>query len=177
MAFKLFDDKFREPTALVGLSLVAVFAAGCTAIFSKSSSEKYRARVVAAAVKEPWGSPRVTEYWRDVLSAVDFLTPPKDWCGGFALWALHRAGLGLDLKWTVGSGFLWKLPTTTDPKPGDIAYFTHNQHQAIVRSIVGNQVNLINGNGSNGKITPSQVDKSAVTAFYNIEPLIQKAVA
>jgi hypothetical protein len=177
MTFKLFDERFRAPTAMVGISLFAVLAAGCTAIFSKRTSEKIRLKIVQAAINEPWTDPPVTKYWKDVLTAQDFAAgPPKEWCGGFDLWALHQAGVALDTKWIVGTGFLFKLPTTINPKRGDIAYFQNQQHHALVRNVIGNKVDLINGNGAFGKITPSSTDRIGTATFYDVEPFIQKAI-
>jgi hypothetical protein len=173
-------NKFAAPNLLVGISLLAVLGAACTAIFRPPYADRLRAKVVKAALAEPADTPRITTYWKDVLSTSDFTTPPKDWCGAFALWALHKAGLALDVLWKVGTGFIYpqNLPTTVIPKPGDIAYFTHNQHQAIVKSVNNDgTVTLINGNGTGGRITISNPKVSDVTAFYSIQPFIDKAAA
>jgi hypothetical protein len=176
MTFKLFDKKYKEPTIMVGVSLIAVFLAGCVAIFSGNTSDKIRARIVSIAYKEPRDNPRVSEYWKDTL--IDYKgSYPSNWCGVFILWVLHRAKIALDIKWIIEKGFLYRLPTTKNPKPGDVAYFNKNQHQALVHSVIGNKVNLINGNGLYGKITlSSNVNMSDVTAFYDIEPFIQKVL-
>jgi len=165
--------RFRAPNALVGISLVAVFAAACTAIFTKPTSERTRQKIVDIAIRESKGTPRVSLYWNDVLAPTDQLTPPKDWCGAFVLWALHSAGLALNTKWHVGSGFASQLPKTDNPKPGDVAYFNHLQHHALVTAVKDGQVSLMNGNGFGGLITPSTTPISNVTAFYSIEPYLQ----
>jgi hypothetical protein len=171
--------RFAAPSALVGVSIVAVLAAACTAIFTRRTPEKLRAQVVKIALAEPSKSPRVQAYWKDVLKPEEYLQNApitKDWCGVFILWALHQAGLGENVKWEIGKGFFSKLTPTKNPQPGDIAYFTHNQHEALVKSISGSKVNLINGNGTNGWITQSSPEISSVTAFYSIDPLIAEVV-
>ncbi len=74
----------------------------------------------------------------------------------------------------MGDGFIGplRLPITSNPQPGDIAYFTNNQHEAIVEKVNGNTVKLINGNGQGGKVSLSSVDRSKVAAFYSIEALL-----
>lgn len=133
-----------------------------------------RALVVRAATAEV-GSSDAAKYWADAMPGVN--AKGLDWCGAFCLWALHQAGLALDRHWVIGKGFILvgphPLPTTKDPKPGDIAYFNKNQHQAIVSSVSPTAVTLINGNGTGGKVSPSTVLKSAVTAFFSIEPLLK----
>jgi len=176
--------RFQAPNALVGISLVAVFAAACTAIFTKPTSERIRSKIVKIALKEASDmasrkseiASRVALYWNDVLAPADQLTPPKDWCGAFVLWALHSAGLALNTKWRVGSGFASQLPKTNNPKPGDVAYFNHLQHHALVTAVKDGQVSLMNGNGFGGLITPSTTPIGNVTAFYSIEPYLQQAI-
>ena len=170
---RLLMSRFRAPNALVGISLFAVLAAACTAIFTKPTSERIRKRIVDIAVRESKGTPRVSTYWQDVLKPADQLTPPKDWCGAFVLWVLHTAGIALDTKWAVGSGFLSHLPKTVNPKPGDIAYLEHLQHHALVTAVKDGQVSLMNGNGFGGLITPSTMPIVNVTAFYSITPYLQ----
>jgi hypothetical protein len=165
--------RFRAPNAMVGISLLAVLAAACTAIFSKPTSDRIRQRVVDIAVRESKSKPRVSLYWNDVLAPADQSTPPKDWCGAFVLWVLHSAGLALNTKWHVGSGFLSSSQITRDPKPGDVAYLAHLQHHALVTAVNGNDISLMNGNGFGGLITPSTMQRSAITAFYSIDPYLQ----
>jgi len=174
------NSKFTAPNVLVGISLLAVLSAAYTAIFRPPLADRLRAKVVKAALAEPAGAPRVIEYWRDVLSPTDFFTPPAEWCGAFVLWALHQAGLAKGVLWKVGSGFIASenLPKTVNPKVGDIAYFTRNQHQAIVKSVNNDgTVTIINGNGTGGLITTSSPKITDVTAFYSIQPFIDKVTA
>ena len=132
-----------------------------------------RSAVVFAALSQV-GNTDPKPYWDDVLPNTD--VGHADWCGAFALWALHQAGLALDRQWVIGRGFILvgpnPLPQTTDPQPGDIAYFNKNQHEAIIESVTPGAVQLINGNGTGGAVSVSTVPRSAVTAFYSIKSLL-----
>src|SRR5262245_28542826 len=129
-----------------------------------------RRKVVKKAIGEV-GKNDAAKYWRNVLPGSSMF--PNDWCGGFALWALHQAGLAPQWNWEIGKGFLWRLPTTQNPKAGDIAYFDLNQHHAIVRRInADNTVTLINGNGVGRQVTETVRPMASVRAFYSIQPLI-----
>ncbi len=134
-----------------------------------------RTRVVRAAQSQI-GRSDATVYWRDVLPGLSPSSYPPDWCGGFALWSLHQAGLAKDLNWVIGQGFLDHLPTTQDPLPGDIAYFTNNQHQAVVTDVsYDGTIGLVNGNGTAGAVSASDTLFPHVAAFYSIEPLLATA--
>jgi hypothetical protein len=137
-----------------------------------------RARVVQRAT-DMLGVSDARAFWKDVLPRG---TPEsaysKDWCGAFALWCLHQAGLGLDLSWEVGMGFLQHLPTTQHPQAGDIAYFDNNEHHAVVTDPdvgIPGSVGLINGNGNAGAVSAST--SSGAAAYYSIQPLIDRAQA
>ncbi len=133
-----------------------------------------QAAVMAALGEVGNGDPK--KYWEDVAPGDN--PAGADWCGAFALWALHRAGLALDRRWVFGRGFILvgphPLPQTTNPEPGDIAYFNKNQHQAIVEFVSPTAVQLINGNGAGGKVSVSTVPRSNVTAFFSIKPLLDQ---
>ncbi len=135
-----------------------------------------RERAAAAAVAE-LGRSNPAPYWADVLGpGYPPSGYPKDWCGGFALWALHRAGLGREILWEVGSGFLSRLPTTQHPQVGDIAYFDNNQHHAMIAGVLpSGRLSLVNGNGSGGKVSSSEIFPSEAAAFYSIQPLVDAA--
>jgi len=133
-----------------------------------SSADAYRARVVALAKSEV-GKADVDRY---AASACPGCVGSRfEWCGVFALWALRTAGL-TDWQWRIGSGFLTRLPTTSNPKPGDMAYFDSYQHHAIVAGVRGETVDLINGNGQGGVVTESSAPKGKAAAYYSIEQLI-----
>lgn len=129
-----------------------------------------RKRLIHVALSQ-LGSAQASKYWADVLPGS--AQYPKEWCGGFALWALHQIGLAKDWNWEIGRGFLYRLPQTNNPQPGDIAYFDRNQHQAIIKSINPDKtITLINGNGMGGVVTESTGPISAARAFYSIQPLL-----
>lgn len=129
---------------------------------------------VAQHAQSQVGRSNASVYWADVLPGYPPGSYPKDWCGGFALWALHQAGLAKDLGWIIGMGFLDHLPTTQNPQVGDIAYFDTNQHQAVVVGVdpQAQTVSLVNGNGTGGAVSTSVTPVSHVAAFYSIAPLL-----
>ena len=133
-----------------------------------------RAReAVAQAALSQVGSGNAKRYWDDVLPGVD--VGEADWCGAGALWSLHQAGLALDRPWKLGSGFLLTppaLPTTTQPALGDIAYFDHKQHHAVVVGVAPGLVELVNFNGTAGLVSRSRIQPAQATAFVSIAPLI-----
>lgn len=148
-----------------------LFAAAVVLVLLLSGGK--RGRVVQAALGE-LGQTDPTAYWEDTLGSA--AGAPHDWCGAFALWALHRAGLAKDWRWEIGRGFLFRLPQTNDPKPGDVAYFDRNQHQAIVASVAPGAIGLVNGNGFAGAVTISTVRPQDVTAFFSIASLVGERV-
>lgn len=122
----------------------------------------------------------VAKYWADVLHQDERASHPPQWCGAFCLWAIHGAGLGRELLWRFAtatdkrSGFLWALHRTTVPQPGDVAYFEHWQHHALVRCMVGDDLfDSIDGN--QGPVTPIKLHQRSIreaTAFYSIGSLL-----
>lgn len=154
---------------IAGVLTLTLGAIGFGVPFIQTLRDK-RHKVVKKAVGE-LGKNDASKYWRDVLPGLSRY--PNDWCGGFALWALHQAGLAKAWNWEIGKGFLYRLPITKTPRPGDIAYFDQNQHQAVVQTINSdNTVTLINGNGVGRQVTTSTKPISSVRAFYSIQPLI-----
>jgi hypothetical protein len=134
-----------------------------------------RQRIVRAAEGElgPGDPPK---YWRSCKVAGPPF--PKHWCGGFALWAIHQAEVALDVAWKIGLGFceVQRLPRTTKPKPGDVAYKDKPfQHHAVVERADGDTVTTIDGNQPH--CARRQKKLSAWTCFYSIEPLLTKAAA
>lgn len=139
----------------------------------QTTEDSLRAQVVRIATEEE-GKSDALKYNAGVLVST---TPAKYWCGIFNLWVLHQAGLAKNTKWITGTGFLYQLPKTSDPKPGDTAYFSKEQHHAIVGEVNSDgTVTLINGNGAGGKVSFSRVPKSSVTAFYSIKPFIDQVL-
>lgn len=160
------------------LGLLALGAVGLSigAVALWPGSRRHR---VATAAYSRQGSKNAAEFWKDVLPGLPPTQYPRDWCGAFALWCLHQAGLAKDTHWLIGTGFLFKLPTVKIPDVGDVAYFDTNQHQAVVvgYDAITDRVALMNGNGSGGAVTPSVHARSAAQAYYSIEPFVQKANA
>lgn len=120
---------------------------------------------------------RVREYWADVLPVGTALRDyPPEWCGGFCLFALHRAELGLDVFWRGGfaAKHLRVRPVGELPEPGDVAYFTRNQHHAIVESVdaTARTFDSIDGNQP-AILRHAGRSLDVVHAFYSISPLIE----
>lgn len=138
-----------------------------------------RTRIVTIA-KSQEGKSDPDVYWREVLPQGDSPPYPKSWCGAGYMWCLHQAHTGLKvLNWKRGFGItsafqVAKLPfpTTRDPKPGDMAYFTKNQHHAVVEEVAGGMVRLINFNGSGGEVTRTQASYTQATCYYSIGPAL-----
>ena len=86
--------------------------------------------IVAAAVAElgPDTHEKRVKYWSSALGRPVTYQEVASlaWCGGFALYALHAAGVALDVLWHLGSGFLLQPPhplrVTHSPLPGDLGY-------------------------------------------------------
>jgi hypothetical protein len=155
-----------------------------TVIATRKTEDSLRQAVVNTALAEQ-KNPNPQKYCEAVIAGAKSLDCSKlSWCGIFALYCLHVAGLGLDIGWIIGKGFLYHLPILSKEKPkvGDIAYFNHYQHHAIVKSVNSDgTVTLINGNGGAGQgqfgqITTTIKKLSDVTAFYSIAPLIEKVL-
>jgi len=114
-------------------------------------------------------------YWRECIGQV----PKKAyaWCGIFALYCLRKTGL-CNWSWAIApdkSGFLFRLPRTTDPQPGDVAYFDQPyQHHALVQSVDGDTLYLIQGNyGTPGHVAESTCSiKLKKPAFFSIDKLV-----
>lgn len=122
----------------------------------------------------------VPVYWADVLHQSLIAPHPPQWCGAFALWNLHKADLGLELRWVFGPpnyGFLYKLHKLERhevPEPGDIAYLNEPyQHHAIVACVEGDNVITINGNQvATEPIQKKTAPLSHWSAFYSIASLL-----
>lgn len=128
-----------------------------------------RQQVVDVALSE-LGNSDEARYWDEVL-APGQPRPDHSWCGAFALWVLRIA---LDMKWTYDDDGAWfyRLPWTSSPRPGDLAFIEETRHLAIVASATPERVQLINGAGMAGKVTISNVPRQKVTEFRSIGPLL-----
>lgn len=138
-----------------------------------------RAEVVSVAGSQ-MGYSDPEPYWVDTYGS--YPGEHFAWCGVFALWVLRQVGLTTE-RWHAGEkgpngkpiyGFIFPLhlPSTSEPQPGDIAYFTKNQHHAIVAAVAGDIITLINGNGKGGAVSLSQIEKSEAAGFFSIRPLV-----
>lgn len=146
---------------------------------------------VVRAAESQLGFSNPEPYW--LACSVQRPFPPA-WCGAFALWSLKRAGLACGWEWRIGLGFLWRLGLTHEPELGDIAYFAKHQHHAVVVNRIftfpdyvdekadtvelrATMVDLVNGNGADGKVSASRCDVGDVTAFYSIARLLTPSEA
>lgn len=148
-------------------------------LLSRKTEGSIRANIVRLALKEKQLPLDSTKYWRAVMKTAPEQMYNQNWCGAFHLWALKAAGLAKNVYWGFGDtpGFYYLLKTTSQPKPGDGAYFDKMQHQAIVKSVNHDgTVTLINGNGTGGKISISTTPKSNVRAFYSIQKFIDEVL-
>lgn len=140
---------------------------GCSEdAFRKRVSDYARAQV---------GKKELDKYFAD--AAPQFVGQHPEWCGIFALHTLHQAGLARDIQWKTGIGFLRAQDITSDVKPGDIAYYEHFQHQAVVLSVNGDTIELANGNGSGGVVSLSTTQRTKAKAYYSIQRYIDAAIA
>ena len=124
---------------------------------------------------------QVNEYWADVLHQSSAAPHPPSWCGAFALWCLHQAGLASEQKWMFGPphyGFCYaleRLEPGAAPKPGDVGYQDQPyQHHFLVASVDGDTVHTIEGN--QGPAHPIQAHERKLHApgvvYYSIVGLL-----
>jgi len=165
-------------TVVAGVILTWVKPGKVTPSSAPTSQPVPAREAVARAALGQLGNGDPQRYWDDVLPGVN--VGRADWCGAGALWCLHQAGLALDRRWAIGSGFLLTppaLPMTKQPEVGDIAYFDQNEHHAVVVAVAPCAVSLVSFNGANGLVSESSIEPSRVTAFFSIAPLIANANA
>jgi len=162
------SDWVMVSAAAVGAVAAAVWL-GAKGGPPQDKSAVIRKRVIEIA-REQVGKAELERYFAAV--APDFVGQKPEWCGIFALWVLHQAGLGAGVKWIVAKGFLFRLPRTSSPKPGDIAYYTKFNHQALVAAVRGGEVDLINGNGKGGVVSESTKRLEDAAGYYSIQPWI-----
>ncbi len=141
----------------------------------------YRSDVVNAAIKEwkahPEGRPAL--YWREVLNPYD-PTYAADWCGAFVLRSLKQAGLAKNAFWDIGIGFISPqgLQQTSDPQPGDIAFFAEPfGHQSVIVSYEPTTGMITSIDGNQPGILAKVRFRNANTSFYSIQPFIDQAEA
>lgn len=136
-----------------------------------------RRLAVVAVARAELGKQDPSKYWDAVL-------PPAqqnsgfvgEWCGGFALWCLRQAGLAQNVNWEIGKGFCYRLPITLTPEPGDVVYLDQPyQHHAILSEANAERVITIDGNQAGDTVRLVTRQRSRVTAFFSIAPLLEKA--
>lgn len=101
------------------------------------------------------------------------------WCQIFWLHCLREAGLTTK-TWSdlASSGWVggW-LPTTRDPKPGDLAYINQpKQHGAVVQRVEGYRIYRIytvDGNSTGRVVRLRDRDRHEFDAFYSISSLLE----
>jgi len=157
--------------AKIGIALVVTGAAALLLWPRKSVRE----RIVEIA-KGELGRQDPQKYWEDVIPGAEGTIFHGDWCGGFSLWVLHQAGIGRDVNWQIGKGYLFNLSTTSDPQPGDIAYMNlPYQHHAVVVESDGSNITTVDGNQPGSMVKLRTRPVSAWTAFYSVQPWIDAA--
>jgi peptidoglycan hydrolase-like protein with peptidoglycan-binding domain len=93
------------------------------------------------------------------------------WCGIFATWAVMTGG-GNCGPWDSGPRCSSMSKITSNPRPGDVGYFTSNQHHCIIASVDGDQIETIDGNsydgdsGGNGAVTSTMRRRSDFAGFF-----------
>jgi hypothetical protein len=113
------------------------------------------------------------QYWRVVMPSAQPPFPPH-WCGAFALWCLRVANL-CDWEWSLKAdepGFLFRLPKTDYPEPGDLVYRAKHQHHAVVVKSSPKRVVCVGGNLDDGTIVDYQVFIRAECMAYSLNPLL-----
>jgi peptidoglycan hydrolase-like protein with peptidoglycan-binding domain len=144
----------------------------------------YRAEILEIAKAEigpqAKGSAKVLEYWRAVLppswseQQLKQFAAKAEWCGGFALWCLKRAGLAKDVFWEVGKGFLYRLKTTRTPSRGDVGYLAQPfQHHLLFDYEYDGWCFSTDGNQPG--VSEKRRRRDGLT-FYSIQSLIDAAL-
>lgn len=142
-----------------------------------------RQRIVSIAESQIPSPPQKGESWskQDYSKYMSVVRPEdrKDyegkkvyWCGIFALWVFHQAGILQDVMWEPGKGFLYRLPQTENPKPGDLGYLDRRNHHSIVKAVDGNDVVTIDGNSMWGRVAQNKRKLSDFQSFHSIGQLI-----
>lgn len=140
----------------------------------RASSDARREEFLEAARAELGRTDPGPYYRWAVLTAV---SEYQQWCGVFVLAMLKKVELApADWWWSFGNnnkwGFLYRLPRTDHPKPGDLYYIDAPlQHHGIVEEVFETAIATIDGNSSGGAVARNRRTYREVSAFYSIEPL------
>lgn len=173
------EARTSEPNRMKPITLILTFATlGIGVALSvrakaqvSSMKKDYRTALLDAA-RSQLGKTDPTPYLLDALGYVP--TDRLSWCGIFALAMLHSVGLAKGLTWELGKGFLYRLPRTENPLPGDLFYMNANQHHGIVESFEPDGVVTLNGNSVGGAVARVVRDPTTIAAYYSIQPLIDE---
>ena len=163
----------RDTQILIGIGAASILMGVGAIVVISHTPGAYRDRVIQAIERER-PAPDQRKYWQEVSGGTAMLG--KAWCGALALYALHQAGLGKDIPWIDGRGFLFRLNQTNTPKRGDIAYYEHLQHHAVVKSVnPDGTVTTYDGNDVGGSIGEHVKQFNSATNYYSIDSLIKAA--
>lgn len=127
---------------------------------------------VARAAASQVGLTDPTPYVEDALG--QSTSNEYEWCGMFALWAIHQAGLLPGVLWKVGEGFaseyLRQIPAS-QLGAGDVVYWDQPyQHHAVVEWVDHDRglMSTINGNGVGGSVTRVVRAIAGADGYYSI---------
>jgi len=142
--------------------------------------EAAKLEIDSATIK---GSKRVRQLWvlaNDQWSERQIWSDAarREWCGIFVLAMLHAEGLGLDVRWEIGSGFAFRLPRTNTPQPGDMFVGPPNlYHHGIVEAhyAVGERQWLASIEGNTPAVVRRDRPEPARLAYYSIQPWLDDA--
>nr|WP_236669098.1 DUF4157 domain-containing protein [Aquimarina mytili] len=118
--------------------------------------------------------------WPDeVIENVRYTKEFPHWCGIFSVYAIKKAGIDLGY-WQMGKGVsaFGTLQPTDNPQPGDIGYFTKQQHHCIIKAVNGDMIDSIDGNSGNfsevkERTRPRSQFHAFFTPFTGSETIIQ----
>lgn len=136
------------------------------------SPSSARNRVIQIA-KSQVGNGAGDDWAKYLVDTVEYWPEEKiPWCGIFATWVLHKAGL-TSQKWKYGAGISSILERTNNPKPGDILYIDQPyQHHGIITAIDGDTVYSVDGNSPGDIVDNRKRSIGEIDAFYSIGPLV-----
>ncbi len=146
------------------------------------STSGFRARILRIAAGEI-GKGKDLKYAAEAVGVTEAQAAAQgmdrlSWCGLFVTWVLRQAGA--DVRWVLGKGL--GLPRTTNPQPGDIAYFIDTDddpeaehHYAIVEHVGAELLTSIDGNSTGGLVARRPRALAEVTAFYSVATLDPEA--
>lgn len=148
--------------------------------------ESERRDAIVALARSKVGEQNPDDFWSIVCPQLCGRPTSISWCGGFALWCLRESGVcrwpgGEPWKWAVGIGFAARLPQTTRPEPGDIAYIAAPyQHHAIVDRVETTGLERTFIHTIDGNVMPAPKEGvelrrrplGAFTTFFSIAPLV-----